>query len=277
MQTGIQIAFLGGGNMARALIAGLIRAGHDRARLRVGEPIEAQRATLAAGFGIETSADNATAVAGADLVVLAVKPQESIAVLRALPSPPRLLLSIAAGIRVEQLQAASPGTHVVRAMPNRPALVGAGMTGAYCAAEVTAAERSHAATVLGSAGELVWLHEEAELDLVTALSGSGPAYFFLLAEELAAAGVRAGLSPAIAARLAAGTLQGAGALIGAAVAAGGSPAEVLPAERTAVTSKGGTTEAALRVMVEQGLGNLVDQAFRAAAHRSVELAALLAR
>jgi pyrroline-5-carboxylate reductase len=277
MQTQSSIAFIGGGNMARALIAGLLRAGHPAPTIRVGEPLEAQRTALLARFGINACADNAAAVAGADVVVLAVKPQDALGVLRALPAPPPLLVSIAAGIRVGQLQGACPGTHVVRAMPNRPALVGAGITGAHCATDVTAAERDRAATVLGSAGEVVWLEQEAQLDLVTALSGSGPAYFFLLAEELAAAGARAGLPAETAARLAAGTLTGAGALISAALAAGGGPAATLAAERTAVTSRGGTTEAALRVLAERGLPDLVARAFEAAAHRSAELAALQAR
>jgi pyrroline-5-carboxylate reductase len=277
MHTGITIAFIGGGNMARALIAGLMRAGHTAGSILVGEPLAAQRAALTAQFGVKATADNAAAAAGADVVVLAVKPQEAISVLRALPAAPPLLVSIAAGIRVEQLQSACPGTHVVRAMPNRPALVGAGITGAHCAVDVTATDRARAAAVLGSAGDVVWLEQEAQLDLVTALSGSGPAYFFLLAEELAAAGTRAGLPAQTAAQLAAATLKGAGVLIGTALAAGGTPAAALAAERAAVTSKGGTTEAALRVLAEQGLSDLIAHAFEAAAHRSVELAALQTR
>jgi pyrroline-5-carboxylate reductase len=273
----MKVAFIGGGNMARALITGLLRAGHAAENISVGEPLEAQRAQLQSAFGVGVHADNAAAIAAADVTVLAVKPQDALAVLRALPPRSRLLISIAAGLRIAQLREASAGVHVVRAMPNRPALVGAGVTGAFAAPEVTAPERERASAVLASAGGVVWVQEESQLDLVTALSGSGPAYFFLLAEQLAAAGTRAGLPADVAARLAAGTLQGAGALVHAALATHKQPAEALAAERAAVTSKGGTTEAALRALAKGGFDSLVARAFDAAAGRSAELAALLAR
>jgi pyrroline-5-carboxylate reductase len=279
---GDEIAFLGGGNMARALIAGLLRQGLPAARVRVGEPHAALRSALAADFGIHTGADNAPMLAGATLIVLAVKPQDALTALqslRALPSAhgaaAPTLLSIAAGLTIGSLAKASPpGLPIVRAMPNRPALVGAGVTGLYAPEATPAPSRAAAERVARAAGQAVWLRHEAELDLVTALSGSGPAYFFLLAEQLAAAATRLGLAPETANLLAAETLYGAGLL--AHRAGGGEPVSTLSAERSAVTSRGGTTEAALRVFAEGGFEALVDRALQAAASRSAELAAATA-
>src|SRR5579871_719385 len=195
-----QIAFLGGGNMARALIAGLVRQGLPAARIRVGEPREALRSELMRDFGVQAAADNAAMLAGATLVVLAVKPQDAGPALRALhdcpPGEPTLtLLSIAAGLTIASLARASPpDISIVRAMPNRPALVGAGVTGLYASEDTPQAARLAAERVARAAGQVVWLRQEAELDLVTALSGSGPAYFFRLAEQLAGAATSLGLA-----------------------------------------------------------------------------------
>ncbi len=263
-----RIAFVGGGNMARALIAGLVRQGAAAAQIRVGEPDADHRAQLARDYGVQSAADNAAAVAGAGIIVLAVKPQEMARVAAALApgltGGAPLLLSVAAGITTADLARWCPGAAVVRAMPNRPALLGAGITGLYAAATVGAAPRALAEAVMAAAGRTVWVQRESDLDTVTALSGSGPAYFFLLAEEMAAAGVALGLDPTTAQLLAAETLHGAGQLAHA------DPA--LDRQRIAVTSKGGTTEAALGEFAAGGLAALVRRAVEAAARRSAELA-----
>ncbi|MFI4869448.1 MAG: pyrroline-5-carboxylate reductase [Steroidobacterales bacterium] len=266
------IAFIGGGNMARALIAGLLRQAVPAHRIRVGEPLAEARVALQREWAVAASADNADAVRGADLVVLAVKPQQAGSALRALRAAllehRPVVLSIAAGLRIADLaRACPPGIAVMRAMPNRPALLGAGVTGLYAPPSVTAAQRAIAELVGAAAGRAVWLRTEAELDIVTALSGSGPAYFFLLAEQMAQAAQSLGLEHDTAALLAAETLHGAGLL-----AHQGTP---LAEQRAAVTSRGGTTEAALRVLHEGGFDALVARALQAASARSVELADML--
>ena len=171
MKTAAQIAFLGGGNMARALIQGLLRQGYGASQLRVGEPLAAQRELLRREFGLAVTADNAEAIAGASLVVLAVKPQQMNEVLAAArPALERtrpLLLSIAAGLQIADIAASAPGLPIVRAMPNRAALVGAGATALYAGAEVGAAARSLAASVMDAAGSVVWVQRESDLDIVT--------------------------------------------------------------------------------------------------------------
>ena len=258
--------------MARALIAGLLRQAVPAQRIRVGEPLAEARVALQREWAVAASADNADAVRGADLVVLAVKPQQAGSALRglraALLERHPVVLSIAAGLRIADLaRACPPGIAVMRAMPNRPALLGAGVTGLYAPPSVPAAQRAIAELVGAAAGRAVWLRAEAELEIVTALSGSGPAYFFLLAEQMAQAAQSLGLEQDTAALLAAETLHGAGLL-----AHQGTP---LAEQRAAVTSRGGTTEAALRVLQEGGFGALVARALQAASARSVELADML--
>jgi len=266
-----QVAFLGGGNMARALVQGLLREGWPAQRLRVGEPFEAARAALAE-LGVHAGSDNAAAVAGARLVVLAVKPQQAAAVLGplapALRASGSALLSIAAGLQIDGLARACPGVPIVRAMPNRPALIGLGAAALHAPPALDPAVRALAERVLAASGRTVWVPRESDLDIVTALSGSGPAYFFQLAEHMAAAATALGLEPATAIQLAVATLQGAGALAGA-----GQP---LADERAAVTSKGGTTEAALASLDTGGFARLVARALEAATRRSRELAAQMA-
>jgi pyrroline-5-carboxylate reductase len=262
-------AFIGGGHMARALIAGLLRQGTAPQALSVGEPLPEARAALCREFSVRAEADNAAAIAGARVIVLAVKPQAAAAVLRSLPAAALaqrpLLLSIAAGLRIADLAQLLPvDLPIVRAMPNRPALLGKGSTGLFAAPSVSAAQRALAEQIASAAGHFVWLRTEPELDVVTALSGSGPAYFFLLAEQLAQAAIELGLEPATAQLLARQTLQGSGALARADT--------TLAEERAAVTSRGGTTEAALRTLDSGGFGALVASALRAAAARSAELA-----
>jgi pyrroline-5-carboxylate reductase len=268
--TNRRIAILGAGNMGRALITGLLRSGTRPELLRVGETSPAARERLARELGITASADNAAAVSGAAVVVLAVKPQEARAVLRELAAhwgtEPPLLISIAAGLRVATLEGwCGSGVAVVRAMPNRPALVGAAATGLYAARAVGAPQRATAEQVLRSVGEVIWVPSEDTLDVVTALSGSGPAYFFLLAQLMAQAAERLGLEGAAARRLAIATLHGAGLL---ANSGDGDLARL----RAEVTSPGGTTEAALRVLEEAKLPATVARALEAAALRSRELA-----
>jgi pyrroline-5-carboxylate reductase len=267
---GMRIAFIGGGNMSTALVGGLLARGAAAAELSVADPSVAQLDRLRRDFGVHATTDNAAAVRDADLVVLAVKPQDMAAVARGLAAElatrRRIVVSVAAGIRLESLagwlghQAA-----LVRAMPNRPALIGAGITAAYAGAEVEPAERTSVERVLSAVGPLVWLDDEAQMDAVTALSGSGPAYFFLLVEALEDAGAALGLPRTTARLLAVHTALGAGHM----AAASADPPAVL---REQVTSRGGTTAAALAVLEAADIRGLVNRAVSAAERRSVELA-----
>jgi pyrroline-5-carboxylate reductase len=266
-----RIGFVGGGNMARALIGGLLGRGMPAAQLSVGEPAAPARELLARDFKIGVSADNRSAIEHCALVILAVKPQEAGKVLQALAPQLRsarpVLVSVAAGIQIASLGAwAGPGVPIVRTMPNRAALIGAGVTGMYAAPDVTAEQRMLAEEVMSAAGPAVWVRRESDLDVVTALSGSGPAYFFLLAELMMQAAIGAGLEPEAARQLAVGTLHGAGAL------ARGSDGD-LARLRQEVTSRGGTTEAALGAFAAADLGGIVARAMQAATQRSRELAA----
>ncbi len=266
-----RLCILGAGNMGRALISGLLRAGTRAELISVGESLPAAREALAQELGISASAQNEAAVKGASVVVLAVKPQDAQAVLKplgpALAAARALLISVCAGTRVKDLEAwCGESVPVVRAMPNRPALLGAGITGVYAPLKVLPAQRSTAEEILKALGEVVWVPTEDSLDVITALSGSGPAYFFLLAECMAEAATQLGLEHATAQRLAVATLHGSGLM----AHAGNQDLARLRAE---VTSRGGTTEAALRIFESGGLRTLVAQALGAAAARGRELAA----
>src|ERR1700694_2324796 len=216
--TNRRLSIRGAGTMGRALIGGLLRSGTRPSHTGAGEPIAAAREALARDLGITASADNAAAVSGAAVVVLAVKPQDAAAVLAALAgqwgAQGPLLISVAAGLRVATLQAwCGPGVAVVRAIPNRAALVGAAATGLFAPPRVAAPQRATAEQLLRSVGEVVWVATEDALDIVTALSGSGPAYFFLLAELMAEAAERLGLEGPAARRPAVVTPHG-GGLVG---------------------------------------------------------------
>ena len=266
----LELTVLGGGNMGRALIGGLLRHGMRPEQIAVGESQEAARTSLSREFGIAATPDNAAAAAKANLVVLAVKPYQIGPVLTSLASQLRqrrpVVLSVAAGVRIEALQSwCGAGVPVIRAMPNRPALVGAGATGLFASSDVGASHRAMAEQVMQSVGEVVWVATEDALDAVTAVSGSGPAYFFLLAEAIATAGVELGLPLDTARRLSVATLHGAGLM---AQVGDGDLARL----RADVTSKGGTTEAALRVLQGAGFNELIGRALQAAAQRSRELA-----
>ena len=258
--------------MGRALIGGLLRSGRRPEQLSVGEPAPMARARLARDLGVTALADNREAILGAGVVVLAVKPQEAGAVLSSLAaqlaSARPLVISVAAGVRTPALEAwCGAGVPVVRAMPNRAALIGAGATGLYAPPAVGAAGRATAEQVLRAVGEVAWVSSEEALDVVTALSGSGPAYFFLLAELMAEAAEQLGLPGETARSLAAATLYGAGLL----TQSGGD--RDLARLRAEVTSPGGTTEAALTAFEAAKLRETVRAALAAAAQRSRELAA----
>jgi len=269
-----QLAFLGGGNMGRALIGGLLRRGTRPEHITVGESFAAARDALAADFGIQATDDNAAAVETASVIVVAVKPQiagDVLAPLKPLLQRTRpLVISIAAGIRIAALEDwCGSGVPVVRSMPNRPALVGAGATGLYAPPSVSNAQRGIAEKVMQAVGEVVWVASEDHLDVVTALSGSGPAYFFLLAELLTQGATDLGLEPAAARRLAIATLYGAGQLAYSSAQAGDGDLAKMRAE---VTSKGGTTEAAIKSLESADLRDIVARALEAATRRSRELA-----
>ncbi|MEQ1439687.1 pyrroline-5-carboxylate reductase [Fontimonas sp. SYSU GA230001] len=259
------IAFVGGGNMAASLIGGLLAAGRPAASLRVAEISDVRRDWLAREFGVAVHADAMQAAADADAVVLAVKPQHMRAVCAGLSlKPGAVVVSIAAGIRLDSLRRwLGDSVHYVRCMPNTPALLRAGITGLYAPPQTPVGARQLAGDILAAAGECVWLDSEAQMDAVTALSGSGPAYYFLLTEVLRDAGVKLGLSEDTAARLARQTFIGA-----ARMAEGDTDVAEL---RARVTSKGGTTEAAVSHLEAAGLRGIFTGALTAAARRGAEL------
>ncbi|MFT4047079.1 MAG: pyrroline-5-carboxylate reductase [Solimonas sp.] len=269
------IVFVGGGNMAASLIGGLLKAGHPAAAISVAEPFAERAAWLRQTFAVRTAPAAGKLVADADVLVLAVKPQQmrealdSLALRRGC-----VVVSIAAGIQLASLARwLVSDVHLVRTMPNTPALLGAGITGLYAPPSVPAEARRLAEYVLGAAGACVWLDSEAQIDAVTAVSGSGPAYFFLLTEAMREAGVKLGLAPEIAARLALQTFIGAARMAEDGAARGTDVAQL----RANVTSKGGTTEAAIRHLESAGLRATLDDALRAAADRGRELGELLAK
>ena len=269
----MKIAFLGGGNMARALIGGLLGKGYAAADLSVIEALPAARESLAASYGVHVSAVPDAATLAADTVVLAVKPQDMRAALAPLAGKlsTQLVVSIAAGIRLADLSRWLGGhERLVRVMPNTPALIGLGVAGLYAPAAVGAGERDRAERILGAVGATVWVEDEALIDPVTAVSGSGPAYVFYFIEAMEKAGVELGLAPAAARTLAIQTFVGAARL----AAESAEPPAVL---RERVTSKGGTTEAALKVFASEDVSGRIASALRAASARGAELGELLGK
>ena len=265
------IAFIGGGNMARSLIGGVVKAGGDVASIRVAEPVDALRDALRADFNVQVFDDAASAATGAEVWVLAVKPQVLREVCEALAGPAQaqrpLVVSIAAGITSAQIARwLGGGIAVVRAMPNTPALLGAGVTGLYANAAVHAGGRDIARNLLASAGETVWIDDEALMDAVTAVSGSGPAYVFLLAEAMVDAGIAEGLAPDAARTLALQTILGAARML----TTDDTPAAEL---RRRVTSPNGTTQAAIESFERDGFRDIVARAVQAARVRGAELSA----
>jgi pyrroline-5-carboxylate reductase len=267
------IGFIGAGNMARSLAGGLLNNGWARDRLVFSDPEPQQRQAIETALGVRAFASNADCVEHARIVVLAVKPQVLKAVAQdlaaAVQAEQPLVISIAAGVRTEAIERwLGGGLAVVRAMPNTPALVGSGASGLYANPRVSSEQRDQAEALLRAVGVTVWLDREDLLDAVTAVSGSGPAYFFLFIEALEAAAVRAGLDTATARLLAVETAYGAAKM---ALESGEEPAQL----RKRVTSPGGTTERALAVMEQAQLPDIVDRAVQAARARSEELARLL--
>ena len=265
-----KIAFLGCGNMGTSLISGLIADGHPASSLFGVDPDENQRHRVETRHGVHTAAAVNKAATEADVIVLAVKPQivtDALAKVRnALQGKRPLILSIAAGIRSEAISHALGGAcPVVRAMPNTPALLRTGATGLYAAADVSASGREVATTIMQAVGVVIWLDDESLLDTVTAVSGSGPAYFFLIVELLEKIAVDMGLSSAQAHLLSVETALGAARMLKET----GEDASTL---RQRVTSPGGTTEQALLVFEEGGLEPLLRKALTACRDRSVELA-----
>ena len=266
-----KIAFIGGGNMASAIIGGLVGQGYDAARIVAADPMAETLARLATVAPVHTTSDNLAAVADAGVVVLAVKPQVMAQVCKPLAATLQqtrpLIISIAAGITLHSLQTwLGRDLAIVRSMPNTPALVKTGATALFGNANVDADAREIADHLLRAIGITVWTDSEAQLDAVTALSGSGPAYFFLVMEAMTAAGVALGLKPELATQL---TLQTA---LGSARMAVDSDVDAGELRRR-VTSPGGTTLAALTVMENAGLRDIFARALAAAESRSRELAA----
>ena len=260
------VTFIGGGRMASALIAGLIESDVSPGRIGVVDPNAEVRSEIHKCWGILATAECHPAVAEADIIVLAVKPQVMNAAVAALQpllsslSAP-MVISIASGISLASLQAMLGDRPMVRAMPNTPATVGAGMTAMVGNKKLGEHHRAWAFDLLGRVGESVWLEDEQMLDLVTAVSGSGPAYFFALAEQMILAATARGMSAELARTLVHQTALGAGKLL----SLPGADATDL---RTQVTSPGGTTEAALAVFDQQKFSQLIDQAIEAAMQRS---------
>jgi pyrroline-5-carboxylate reductase len=263
----VKVTFVGGGNMGAAIIGGLVARGFAATDITVIEPGAAARDSLASRFGVAVREAAGPGMAAADALVLAVKPQHMRdAVQPLLPlAPATLVVTIAAGIRIADLSRWLGGhAAIVRAMPNTPALVHAGVTGLYAPATVGREGRGRAETLLAAVGDTVWLPREEDLDAVTAVSGSGPAYVFYFIEALEQAGVEMGLTPEAARSLALGTFAGAAKL---ARERGEDPAVL----RAQVTSRGGTTERALGEMERAALKARFVEAVKSARDRSREL------
>lgn len=268
----MRISFIGGGNMAAALIGGLQRQSRQGAELhlQVAENNPDRRQWLEKTYALAASAE-AAEVLDCDVLVLAVKPQILRDVLQALPPLPArvCVLSVAAGVRAADIARWLNGhAAVVRAMPNTPALIGAGISGLFALPGVNDEQKELAARILAAAGEIVWVDNEAQIDAVTAISGSGPAYVFLMIEALDAAAKSLGLSPETARKLSLHTFYGASAL---ALQDGSEPAEL----RARVTSKGGTTERGILALEAADVRAAIQRAAQAASARAKELGDLL--
>jgi len=271
MNVAMNVLFIGGGNMADALIGGMLKSGFAPAQLRAVEVDGAARRRLFEKYHIECVAEARGAVRPGDVVVFAVKPQQmqDAARFSGLKPNANLVVSIAAGVPLASLAAWLGGpnsthTRLVRAMPNTPALIGAGVAGLYALPGVSDAERKQAEAILGAVGATVWIEDEALMDAVTAVSGSGPAYVFWFIEQLAAAGENLGLSREISQKLALETVLGSAKL---AAQSAEPPAQL----RERVTSKGGTTEAALKAFEDQKLAERFLRAVEAARDRGAQL------
>ena len=266
----MNLCFIGGGNMATALIGGLLGKSYSAKQISVVEISADDRIRLQRDFAVRAVESIADGITGSDIIVFAVKPQQLRVVAQQLAAvlKGQLLISIAAGIRAADLARWSGSQTVVRAMPNTPALIQSGMTGLYALPAVSAAQREQAQSILAAVGETLWLQHEAMLDAVTAISGSGPAYVFYFIEALQQAARELGFSAEQARRLSLSTFLGASKL----AASGDEDASVL---RARVTSKNGTTERALLSMASNHVAEHIAQAALAAAARSREIGAEL--
>jgi pyrroline-5-carboxylate reductase len=269
----MKITFLGGGNMANALIGGLLKTGFAAADIAVVEIGAEGRTRLEQAYGVRCYAAAEAAALDCDVVLLSVKPQQ----MREACTPlvpylkQQLIISIAAGLRLADLSRWLGGyDKLVRTMPNTPALIGAGVTGLYASPAVSKAGRASAERILQAVGSTLWIADEAQMDAVTAVSGSGPAYAFLFIEALQEAAAQLGFTPEQARQLSIETALGAARL----AAQSDDPASVL---RERVTSKGGTTEAALRTMAERGVKNGIVAGILAADARGRELGDILGK
>jgi len=260
------IAFIGGGNMASAIIGGLIKKGVQASQIDVIEPVPAAQDKLRQQFAVSVHTQAGAEVDRASVVVWAVKPQtfKEAALQARFHTKNALHLSVAAGIRSDSIAHWLNTQRVVRSMPNTPALVGKGMTALYAREAVTEADRALVERIIDTTGDHFWLQQEELLDAVTALSGSGPAYVFYFIEAMTQAGADMGLTREQASRLAIGTFTGASEL----ARASHEPPEIL---RQRVTSKGGTTHAAIQSMEQDNVKTLFMRAMHAAKHRAREL------
>ena len=269
----MNITFIGGGNMASALIGGLLAKNFAAQDIRVIEILPEARARLKSQFGVNCTDRADPPPAEGEVVVFAVKPQQmkEAAQSSRLARDRNLVVTIAAGITLASLSRWLGGhSKLVRAMPNTPALIGAGVTGLCALGGVSEAEKEQAESILGAVGGTVWIRDEALMDAVTAVSGSGPAYVFWFIEQLAKSGESLGLSPEAARKLAVETVLGSAKL---AAQSADSPAVL----RERVTSKGGTTEAALKVFDEEKLAERFRRAIEAARKRGAELGEVLGK
>lgn len=261
-----RIAFLGGGNMASAMIGGLIKQGMTAKDIVVVEPFAPTRDKLLSDFGITAQTEPSATLSTVGLIIWAVKPQvfKEAAAHIGTHAPQALHFSVAAGIRSDSIAAWLGTERIIRAMPNTPALIGKGMTALYARPAVSLAGKAWVERVVASMGEFLWLDAESQLDAVTAISGSGPAYVFYFLEAMTEAAVKMGLSPEQGRRLAVSTFSGASEL----AHRSDEPLETL---RQRVTSKGGTTYAALTSMENDGIKQRFIQAMHAAEQRAREL------
>lgn len=265
-----KLAFIGAGNMARSLIGGLIANGFDPQQIHVADPVAESLQNLAAQYPVHISTDNLEVIKQADVVILAVKPQQLQTVLKQIGpqwSPQALLISIAAGVRLDAISRwlGHDNAAVVRAMPNTPSLVQAGAAALYANAHVSTEQHELAESILRAVGLALWVDDETKMDAVTALSGSGPAYFFLVMEAMEAAAAELGLPQETARLLCLETAFGAAKM---ALESDESAAKL----RQRVTSPGGTTERAIHELEDGGLHGLFENALVAAALRARELA-----
>lgn len=260
------ITFIGGGNMAQALIGGLLARGLPATRITVSDPVEKVRLMLAEK-DLHVTDDNAAAICNADIVVFAVKPQVFAGILKPLKGllEGKLVISIVAGAEIATIASILETGRIVRVMPNTPALVQTGAHGLFANEAVTAQDRELASQVLASTGLTIWVNSEAQIDAVTAVSGSGPAYFFYMMESMIRAGKNLGLDEKVATALTLQTALGAAQM---AITSASSPAEL----RRNVTSPNGTTQAAIEVFDHAHISQNIQAALAAAQKRSQELA-----